>query len=107
MISKLCRVLRFGNHDRLPDPVDCQKYYTCTRGDNLLFFHFFLNSNFVSTFFFKYSGGQPRLGVCPQSRKTVFNPATGQCDGPEKVPGWYVNFKIFLNGALVLNQSCS
>jgi len=56
-------VLRFGNHDRLPDPDDCQKYYSCTRG------------------------GQPRLGVCPQTRKTVFNPATGQCDGPEHVPG--------------------
>ena len=42
-ILKLCRVLRFGNHDRLPDTVDCQKYYTCTRGENLLFFNFFKN----------------------------------------------------------------
>lgn len=54
-------VLRFGNHDRLPDPDDCTKYYGCLRG------------------------GQPRLGACP--RKTVFNGATGMCDDPSKVPG--------------------
>jgi len=54
-------VLRFGNHDRLPDPEDCKKFFTCLRG------------------------GQPRLGVCP--KKTVFNYNTGQCDDPAKVPG--------------------
>lgn len=53
--------LRFGNHDRLPDPDDCQKFYSCLRD------------------------GQPRLGVCP--RKTVFNNATGLCDDPNTVPG--------------------
>ena len=56
------RPLRFGNHDRLPDPDDCQKFYSCLRD------------------------GQPRLGVCP--RKTVFNNATGLCDDPNTVPGW-------------------
>jgi len=53
--------LRFGNHDRLPDPENCQKFYSCLRD------------------------GQPRLGVCP--RKTVFNNATGLCDDPKAVVG--------------------
>lgn len=53
--------LRFGNHDRLSDPKDCQRFFSCLRT------------------------GQPRLGVCP--RKTVFNPVTGMCDDPTVVPG--------------------
>jgi len=54
-------VLRFGNHDRLPDPDDCQKYFTCLR-----------------------TGG-PRLANC--GRKKVFNNVTGQCGDPKDVPG--------------------
>ena len=61
-LNSFYRPLRFGNHDRLPDPDDCQKFYSCLRD------------------------GQPRLGVCP--RKTVFNNATGLCDDPNTVPGW-------------------
>merc|ERR1719433_2165188 len=53
--------LRFGNHDRLSDPDDCTKFYSCLRDS------------------------RPRLGVCP--RKTVFNNATGVCDDPKAVPG--------------------
>lgn len=53
--------LRFGNHDRLPHPLDCQKFFTCLRD------------------------GQPRLGACP--RKKVFNHETGHCSDPKTVPG--------------------
>ena len=60
---------------------------------------FFYLFRIKKLFLFKNSGGQPRLGVCPQSRKTVFNPATGQCDGPENVPGWYVNFELCFHAA--------
>ena len=27
----ICSVLRFGNHDRLPHPDNCQQYFTCLR----------------------------------------------------------------------------
>lgn len=54
-------VLRFGNHDRLPHPEDCQSYFTCL-----------------------ITGG-PRLANC--GRKKVFNNATGQCSDPKNVPG--------------------
>eukprot|EP00092_Neocalanus_flemingeri_P010905 GFUD01011745.1.p1 GENE.GFUD01011745.1~~GFUD01011745.1.p1 ORF type:complete len:464 (+),score=98.25 GFUD01011745.1:88-1392(+) len=54
-------VLKFGNHDRLADPDNCQAYYTCLR-----------------------TGG-PRLANC--GRKKVFNNATGQCGNPKDVPG--------------------
>lgn len=54
-------VLRFGNHDRLPHPEDCQSYFTCL-----------------------VTGG-PRLANC--GRKKVFNNATGQCSDPKNVPG--------------------
>jgi len=54
-------VLRFGNHDRLPSPKNCQEFFTCLRK------------------------GQPRLGVCP--KKTVFNSESGNCDKPENVKG--------------------
>ena len=56
------RVLRFGNHDRLANPQDCQQFFSCLRT------------------------GQPRLGACP--KKTVFNQATGHCDDPNNVKGW-------------------
>ena len=56
------RVLRFGNHDRLANPQDCQQFFSCLRT------------------------GQPRLGACP--KKTVFNEATGHCDDPNNVKGW-------------------
>lgn len=54
-------ILRFGNHDRLPHPDNCVKFFSCLRD------------------------GRPRLGACP--RKTVFNNATGHCGDPVKVPG--------------------
>jgi len=54
-------VLRFGNHDRLPHPEDCQQYFTCL-----------------------VTGGPP-LANC--GRKKVFNNATGQCSDPKDVPG--------------------
>jgi len=54
-------VLRFGNHDRLPHPDDCQSYFTCL-----------------------LTGG-PRLANC--GRKKVFNNGTGQCSDPKDVPG--------------------
>jgi len=54
-------LLRFGNHDRLPHPDDCQSYFTCL-----------------------LTGG-PRLANC--GRKKVFNNATGQCSNPKDVPG--------------------
>jgi len=54
-------VLRFGNHDRLPHPDDCQSYFTCL-----------------------LTGG-PRLANC--GRKKVFNNETGQCSDPKDVPG--------------------
>jgi len=54
-------VLRFGNHDRLPHPQDCQQYFSCL-----------------------LTGGA-RLATCP--RKQVFNNATGHCGEPKEVPG--------------------
>jgi len=54
-------VLRFGNHDRLPHPTDCQQYFSCLR-----------------------TGG-PRLATCP--RKKVFNNETGHCAEPKSVKG--------------------
>ena len=54
-------ILRFGNHDRLANPDNCQEYFSCSRT------------------------GEPRLGVCPRMR--VFNNATGSCADPAKVPG--------------------
>lgn len=57
-------VLRFGNHDRLPNPDDCQKFFSCLKT------------------------GLPRLSACPKD--TVFNNATGHCSDPERVPGWSV-----------------
>ncbi len=62
MFFLFARELRFGNHDRLPDPSDCVGFFSCLRS------------------------GQPRIGKCP--KKTVFNPATGQCGDPKGVPGW-------------------
>ena len=56
------RILRFGNHDRLANPKDCQQFFSCLRT------------------------GQPRLGACP--KKTVFNENTGHCDDPANVKGW-------------------
>eukprot|EP00096_Caligus_rogercresseyi_P003969 TRINITY_DN1802_c0_g1_i1.p1 TRINITY_DN1802_c0_g1~~TRINITY_DN1802_c0_g1_i1.p1 ORF type:complete len:336 (-),score=78.98 TRINITY_DN1802_c0_g1_i1:194-1201(-) len=53
--------LRFGNHDRLPHPDSCQKFYSCLRG------------------------GSPRLAACPKN--TVFNSGTGHCGEPAEVPG--------------------
>lgn len=54
-------VLRFGNHDRLPHPTDCQQYFSCLKS------------------------GEPRLATCP--RKQVFNNVTGHCGDPNSVPG--------------------
>jgi len=54
-------ILKFGNHDRLAHPEDCQQYFSCLRS------------------------GEPRLATCP--RKKVFNNATGQCSEPVLVPG--------------------
>jgi len=54
-------VLKFGNHDRLAHPTDCQQYFSCQRY------------------------GAPRLATCP--RKRVFNEVTGQCGDPSEVPG--------------------
>jgi len=54
-------VLKFGNHDRLAHPDDCQQYFSCLRS------------------------GEPRLATCP--RKKVFNNATGQCSEPKNVVG--------------------
>jgi hypothetical protein len=54
-------VLRFGNHDRLASPQDCQQFFSCLRT------------------------GRPRLGACP--KKTVFNQANGLCDDPNNVKG--------------------
>jgi len=54
-------VLKFGNHDRLAHPEDCQQYFSCLKS------------------------GEPRLATCP--RKKVFNNATGQCSEPKDVPG--------------------
>ena len=55
-------VLRFGNHDRLPHPEDCQKFFSCLKD------------------------GSPRIGACPKN--TVFSNSTGHCADPETVPGW-------------------
>ncbi|CAG7824262.1 unnamed protein product [Allacma fusca] len=52
--------LRFGDHDRHAHPSDCRKFYVCTRD------------------------GQPRIGGCPIGK--VFNPKTGVCDQPKRVP---------------------
>jgi len=52
--------LRFGDHDRHPHPSDCRKFYVCTRD------------------------GQPRIGGCPLGK--VFNPKSGVCDQPKRVP---------------------
>jgi len=54
-------VLMFGNHDRLPNPDNCNTYFTCLR-----------------------TGG-PRLATCP--RKKVFDGKTGQCGDPKNVEG--------------------
>jgi len=53
--------LRFGNHDRLPNPLNCQQFFSCLRT------------------------GEPRLGACP--RNTVFSFHTGHCADPDTVPG--------------------
>merc|ERR1712241_68155 len=53
--------LRFGNHDRLPNPLNCQQFFSCLRT------------------------GEPRLGACP--RNTVFSSRTGHCADPASVPG--------------------
>lgn len=55
-------VLRFGNHERLPHPTDCQKFFSCLK-----------------------SGQGPRLGACP--RNTVFSFEAGSCSEPATVPG--------------------
>jgi len=55
------QILRFGNHDRLPHPLDCALFYICL------------------------TNGQPRLSGCP--RPTVFNPATGICALSKEVKG--------------------
>jgi len=52
---------RFGDHDRLPHPTSCRHFYMCLLS------------------------GLPRLGGC--SLGLVFNPKTGRCDEPAKVPG--------------------
>ena len=56
------RVLRFGNHDRLSNPINCQQFFSCLRT------------------------GEPRLGACPKN--TVFSSRTGHCADPASVPGW-------------------
>ena len=53
--------LRFGDHDRLPHPKDCNLFYACLRK------------------------GLPRLNTCP--RPKVFNPKSGFCDDKKNVPG--------------------
>jgi len=53
--------LRFGNHDRLPHPSDCRKFFICTQD------------------------GQPRIGGCPVGK--VFNPKTGTCIQAKLVEG--------------------
>nr|ACO14568.1 Peritrophin-1 precursor [Caligus clemensi] len=55
------QMLRFGNHDRLSHPDNCQKFYSCLRD------------------------GSPRLAACPKN--TVFNNGTGHCGEPSEVPG--------------------
>lgn len=45
--------LRFGDHDRVPHPTDCSKFYACL------------------------TNGQPRLSSC--TAPLVFNPTTGFC----------------------------
>jgi len=52
--------LRFGNHDRHAHPNDCRKFFICMQD------------------------GQPRIGGCPNGK--VFNPKTGNCDLPKRVP---------------------
>lgn len=53
--------LRFGNHDRLSNPINCQQFFSCLRT------------------------GEPRLGACP--RNTVFSSKTGHCADPASVQG--------------------
>jgi len=53
--------LRFGDHDRLPHPKNCNLFYACLRK------------------------GLPRLNTCP--RPLVFNPKSGFCDDKKNVPG--------------------
>jgi len=52
--------MRFGDHDRLPHPTNCRKFYIC------------------------FSDGRPRVGGCALGK--VFNPKQGICDSPKKVP---------------------
>jgi len=52
--------LRFGDHDRHAHESDCRKFFVCT------------------------TDGQPRIGGCPLGK--VFNPKTGFCDQPKRVP---------------------
>ena len=67
------RVLRFGNHERLAHPTDCQKFFSCLRN------------------------GHPRAGACP--RKTVFSEETGHCADPATVKGWSVHEPRFDSGS--------
>jgi len=53
--------LRFGDHDRLPHPRNCNLFYACLRK------------------------GLPRLNTCPTPK--VFNPKSGFCDDKKNVPG--------------------
>ena len=53
--------LRFGDHDRLPHPRNCNLFYACLRK------------------------GLPRLNTCPTPK--VFNPKSGFCDEKKNVPG--------------------
>lgn len=52
--------LRFGDHDRLPHPTNCRKFFICL------------------------ADGKPRVGGCPLGK--VFNPKIGVCDSPKRVP---------------------
>jgi len=53
--------LRFGDHDRVPHPTDCKKFYACFRH------------------------GKPRVLSCDKPR--VFNPEKAICDDQDLVPG--------------------
>jgi len=65
---------KFGDHDRLPHPTDCNLFYACLARN-----------------------GQPRLLSCTET--TVFNPESGFCDDQENVPGcegYYVKEEVDL-----------
>merc|ERR1712013_652773 len=76
-------VLRFGNHDRLPHPDDCQSYFTCLRtggprltlGQNIDTFKVVVNEHDVTV-----DDGQEVLDICSKKEHPSYSSHTNAHD---------------------------